>query len=166
MIIFCVKKIPNHISVVDTEVDSELNLNCTFCIRLARYSNGRDSSGHSRQDARIKSYNEEYEDYKRGRVMKAHVHVQVATELVEVHASRVAFSHASRERQARRAKDLGATIELDVKAVSLLDIDPDDMRTVYSSHLKVRRPRRRRENGNFKSHIQFSINLIYMINFS
>ena len=69
--------------------------------------------------------------------MKANVHVQVPTELVEIYSSRIAFNHDSLDRQWRRAKDLKYTIELDVKTLNLLEINPDDMRTVYSSHLKV-----------------------------
>lgn len=69
--------------------------------------------------------------------MKANVHVQVPTELIEIYSSRIAFNHDSLDRQWRRAKDLKDTIELDVKTLNLLEINPDDMRTVYSSHLKV-----------------------------
>lgn len=68
--------------------------------------------------------------------MKANAHVQVPTEIIEVYSSHIAFNHDSRDRQERRAADLLKTIELDVKSFNLLDINPEDMRTVYSSHLR------------------------------
>ena len=68
--------------------------------------------------------------------MKANAHISVATELVEVYSSKIYFNHDSRDRQARRASDLLKTIELDKKNFNLLDINPEEMRTVYSSHLK------------------------------
>jgi len=68
--------------------------------------------------------------------MKANAHVSVPTDSVEVFASRIYFNHDSVDRQARRAIDLLKTIELDKRSFSLLDINPEDMRTVYSAHLK------------------------------
>lgn len=78
------------------------------------------------------------ENYKpKGRVVKANAHVNVPTDLVEVYSSEIYFNHDSRDRQKRRAKDLfKSIIELDNKSFSLLDINPVQMRTVYSSHLK------------------------------
>jgi hypothetical protein len=51
-------------------------------------------------------------------------------------SSKIYFNHDSLDRQRRRAKDLFKTIELDKKRFDLLDINPSEMRTVYSSHLK------------------------------
>lgn len=98
----------------------------------------------SRYDDRYRSRDQydDYEDYgdnesRRGRVVKANAHVNVPTDLVEVHSSEMYFNHDSRDRQKRRAKDLFKNlIELDKKAFSLLDINPVQMRTVYSTHLK------------------------------
>ena len=90
----------------------------------------------SERSARNVYDNENYDEYMRGRVMKANAHVQVPTDIVEVYSSKIFFNHDSRDRQARRAIDLLKTIELDKKSFSLLDINPEDMRTVYSAHLK------------------------------
>jgi hypothetical protein len=68
--------------------------------------------------------------------VKANVHVQVPTELVEVYSSKIYYNHDSLDRQQRRAKDLLKTIELDKKIFNLLEINPEEMHTVYSSHLK------------------------------
>lgn len=98
------------------------------------------SSNH--QNSRTHNKYDDYDDYndtnERGRIVKANAHVKLPTELVEVHASDIHFSHDSVDRQKRRANDLVAKnmIELDRKAFSLLDINPIQMRTVYSSHLK------------------------------
>lgn len=72
-----------------------------------------------------------------GRVVRANAHVNMPTELVEAYSTEIRFNHDSRDRQRRRAKDLFKNlIELDNKAFSLLDINPVQMRTVYSTHLK------------------------------
>lgn len=63
--------------------------------------------------------------------------VKIPTDFVEVFSSKVYFNHDSKDRQRRRAKDLFKNIiELDKKGFSLLDINPTEMRTVYSSHSK------------------------------
>ncbi len=101
-----------------------------------RLSNSSRSSLNSERSARNPYDNENYDDYMRGRVMKANAHVSVPTDSVEVFASRIYFNHDSIDKQVRRANDLLNTIELDQKSFSLLDINPEDMRTVYSAHLK------------------------------
>jgi hypothetical protein len=79
----------------------------------------------------------EDEDHRRGKIVKANAHVNLPTELVEVYSSEILFNHDSMDRHKRRGKDLfNKTIELDKKSFSLLDINPIQMRTVYSSHLK------------------------------
>jgi hypothetical protein len=55
---------------------------------------------------------------------------------VQVFSSKIFYNHDSVDRQSRRAKDLLKTIELDKKSFNLLDINPIEMRTIYSSHLK------------------------------
>ena len=69
----------------------------------------------SERSARNVYDNENYDEYMRGRVMKANAHVQVPTDIVEVYSSKIFFNHDSRDRQARRAIDLLKTIELDKK---------------------------------------------------
>jgi hypothetical protein len=86
---------------------------------------------------RSKYDNDRDDDYSRGTVVKANAMVKLPTELVEVHSSKVYYNHDSVDRQKRRAKDLFKNmIELDSKSFSLLDINPAQMRTVYSSHLR------------------------------
>lgn len=101
----------------------------------------REEEKEERRRNRIKY--DDYDDYadedsrRRGRVVKANAHVNVPTDLVEVYSSEIYFNHDSRDRQKRRAKDLfKSIIELDNKSFSLLDINPVQMRTVYSAHLK------------------------------
>lgn len=75
--------------------------------------------------------------YGRGKIVKANALVKLPTELVEVYSSTIHYNHDSIDRHKRRAKDLfKKSIELDKKAFTLLDINPVQMRTVYSSHLK------------------------------
>ena len=88
-----------------------------------------------------KLFENEYDDYeesKKDKVIKANAHIQIRTDLVQVYSSKIYFNHDSIDRQQRRAKDLlkTRTIELDRKNFSLLEINPIEMRTVYSSHLK------------------------------
>ncbi len=64
------------------------------------------------------------------------MHVKVPTESIKYFSSKIHFNHDSRDRQKRRADDLLKTIELDKKKFDLLDINPSEMRTIYSSHLK------------------------------
>jgi hypothetical protein len=66
----------------------------------------------------------------------------VPTELVETFSSQIYFNHDSIDRQQRRASDLLKTIELDKKSFNLLDINPEEMHTVYSSHSKHVRSRK------------------------
>lgn len=92
----------------------------------------------------MNDYDDEENNYGRrrgsgtgGRVVRANAHVNVPTEFVEAYSSDIHFDHDSRDRQRRRAKDLFKNlIELDSKAFTLLDINPVQMRTVYSTHLK------------------------------
>lgn len=82
---------------------------------------------------------DDYDDYKdgRGRVVKANALVKIPTDSVEVFSSKIYFNHDSGDRQRRRAKDLFKNlIELDRKNFSLLDINPVEMRTAFSAHLK------------------------------
>jgi len=81
-------------------------------------------------------YNDEDENYESVRIVKANAHVKVPTELVQCFSSKIYFNHDSIDRQQRRAKDLFKTIEFDKKSFSILDIDPTELRTAYSSHLK------------------------------
>ena len=74
--------------------------------------------------------------YQDGKVIRANANVVIPTENVIVLSSKVFFNHDSQDRQKRRAKDLFKTIELDKKSFSLLDINPLEMRTVYSAHLQ------------------------------
>ena len=69
-------------------------------------------------------------------MVKANAIVHIPTDSVQVFSSKIFYNHDSVDRQSRRAKDLLKTIELDKKSFNLLDINPIEMRTIYSSHLK------------------------------
>ena len=103
------------------------------------------SSEEEEEDARritsgikSKSKSNHYEDdnFRDGKVIKANANVILPTESVIVASSKIFFNHDSQDRQRRRAKDLLKTIELDTKNFNLLDLNPLEMRTVYSSHLR------------------------------
>ena len=96
----------------------------------------KSSSNKDRQLRDRHDRDNDYDDYNKGRIVKANAHVQVPTESVEIYSSKIFFNHDSLDRQQRRAKDLLKTIELDKKSFNLLDINPEEMHTVYSSHLK------------------------------
>ena len=103
------------------------------------YSSDEDTKKKSSSKSKSKSKQNRYEDeedFAPVRIVKANAHVKVPTELVECYSSKIYFNHDSLDRQQRRAKDLLKTIELDKKSISILDIDPSEMRTAYSSHLK------------------------------
>lgn len=92
----------------------------------------------SEEDIKPKSKSKSHEDidfYKDGKVIKPNANVVLPTESVIVSSSKIFFNHDSQDRQRRRAKDLFKTIELDKKNISLLDINPLEMKTVYSSKL-------------------------------
>jgi len=94
---------------------------------------------HKEKNSRRKYSDEsegEDEGLGRGRVVKANALVHIPTDSVQVFSSKIFFNHDSLDRQSRRAKDLLKTIELDKKSFNLLDINPIEMRTIYSSHLK------------------------------
>jgi hypothetical protein len=97
--------------------------------RKKKYSSSDEDRHKSDEDY---SYNKK-ED---GRIVRANVHVSVPTDLIKVYSSQIHFNHDSRDRQQRRAKDLIKLIELDKKSFNILDINPEEMHTVYSSHLK------------------------------
>jgi hypothetical protein len=95
------------------------------------YKNKSSSSSRRNKD------NDYDDEYNRGKIVKANAMVKLPTELVEVMSSKVYYNHDSEDRQKRRAKDLFKNmIELDSKSFSLLDINPTNMRTVYSSHTR------------------------------
>ncbi len=88
-------------------------------------------------NSRRNNDNDYDDEYGRGKIVKANAMVKLPTELVEVYSSKVFYNHDSEDRQKRRAKDLFKNmIELDTKSFSLLDINPTNMRTVYSSHTR------------------------------
>ena len=98
---------------------------------VKKSSNGKDRQSRDRHDR-----DNDYDNYNKERIVKANAHVQVPTELIETYSSKIFFNHDSLDRQQRRAKDLLKTIEFDKKSFNLLDINPEEMHTVYSSHLK------------------------------
>lgn len=98
------------------------------------YSSDEDTKYKSSKSKRNNRY--DYDEDEPVRIVKANALVKVPTELVECYSSKIYFNHDSLDRQQRRAKDLLKTIELDKKSFSILDIDPSEMRTGFSSHLK------------------------------
>jgi hypothetical protein len=93
-------------------------------------------SKNKERSSRRKYSDESGDDEGRGRVVKANALVHIPTDSVQVFSSKIFYNHDSLDRQSRRAKDLFKTIELDKKSFNLLDINPIEMRTIYSSHLK------------------------------
>lgn len=61
---------------------------------------------------------------------------RIPTENVIVYKTQINYNNESKDRQRRRSKDLMKMIELDKKAFTLIDLNPEEMNTIYSSHLK------------------------------
>ncbi|RNA22400.1 WD repeat-containing 60, partial [Brachionus plicatilis] len=102
-------------------------------------SKSNDSKQSRNEEKRSMVKYEDYDDYRdiKGRVVKANAVVRIPTDSVEVFSSKIYFNHDSGDRQRRRAKDLFKNlIDLDRKNFSLLDINPIEMRTAYSAHLR------------------------------
>ena len=95
-----------------------------------KYSSEEDTKHKSKSKSQ-----DDYDFYRDGKVIKPNANVVLPTESVIVSSSKIFFNHDSQDRQRRRAKDLFKTIELDKKNISLLDINPLEMKTVYSSKL-------------------------------
>lgn len=117
--------------------------------RPKSYTSDSGTDDYHSKPAKSSSKSKKYDDYDdddnyyskkksadSSRVVKANALVKIPTDSVEVFSSKIYFNHDSVDRQKRRAKDLMKTIELDRKNINLLDLNPIEMRTVYSSHLK------------------------------
>ena len=129
----------------DHEVKAKKSSGNSSSKKHSGYSSEEDArrvSSSSKSKSKSKHYDDKDDDYderdryRDGKVIKANANVVLPTESVVVTSSRIFFNHDSQDRQRRRAKDLLKTIELDKKNFNLLDINPLEMRTVYSAHLK------------------------------